>query len=67
MSGGGLWVVTKELVKERQLLSFGINDWMRHRTSTKFLAGALFIELLFAGTFAYYTFEDVGVNDSCYG
>ena len=67
MSRRGFWAITKSLVEERQLLNVECTDWSRQRTSSKFLAASIYIELLFAGTFYFYAFGDMDHGTQCYG
>ena len=60
MSRGGFWEITVQLFEERQLCEiFGCASWNRHKTSSKYLAIALFLETLFAASFAYFAFGEL--------
>ena len=60
MSRGGFWEITVQLFEERQLCElFSCASWIRHKTSSKYLAGVLFLEGLFATCFALYVFGDL--------
>ena len=63
----GFWAISKSLVEERQLLHFECSDWTRQRTSSKYLALSIYVELLFAGTFYFYAFGEQDNGNQCFG
>mmetsp|Transcript_20200 Transcript_20200/g.24962 ORF Transcript_20200/g.24962 Transcript_20200/m.24962 type:complete len:87 (-) Transcript_20200:585-845(-) len=68
MSRGGFWEITVQLFEERQLCDeLSCASWRRKRTSGKFLLGALFVESLFAASFAFFAFGELDQGGQCYG